>query len=149
MMSGPGFIPLITHPTRPMSYTLIDNIFTNVLNRNIHSGLFTTYVSDHLLIFAFCCKPSEPQERVRPIQKGFFTENLIENFKSQIASVNWGEFLDETNSKNNTSEIGLSYSKFLQQFTSLYNSSCPYKEVIVRKRHRKAWITTGLKKCLP
>ena len=42
--------PLTTHPTRitDKSATLIDNIFTNVLNKSISSGLFVTDISDHL-----------------------------------------------------------------------------------------------------
>ena len=47
-----GLFPLITHPTRikDRSATLIDNIFTNVLNKKITSGLNICDISDHLPI---------------------------------------------------------------------------------------------------
>ena len=47
---------LIIKPTRisNVSATLIDNIFTNDINRDITSGLLITDISDHLPVFAVC-----------------------------------------------------------------------------------------------
>lgn len=49
-----GLYPLITKPSRitATSATLIDNIFTNVLDNHITSGLVINDISDHLPIFA-------------------------------------------------------------------------------------------------
>lgn len=46
--------PSITRPSRITSHsaTLIDNIFTNVMDRNIVSGLLINDISDHLPVFA-------------------------------------------------------------------------------------------------
>lgn len=48
-------LPLINRPTRVRagSVTLIDDIYCNVLKRNIISDIFYTAISDHFPIF-FC-----------------------------------------------------------------------------------------------
>ena len=53
-------LPLITRPTRIISYTatLIDNIFTNHLENYLFSGLLFTDISDHLPIFCFSYEQS-------------------------------------------------------------------------------------------
>lgn len=45
--------PLITKPSRitERSATLIDNIYTNILDNNLISGLLLNDISDHLPIF--------------------------------------------------------------------------------------------------
>ncbi len=50
-----GLIPVITRPTRIThnTATLIDNIYINLQDDRIHSGVITTKLSDHLPIFAF------------------------------------------------------------------------------------------------
>ena len=52
---GLGIFPLIDKPTRitRLTASLIDNIFTNVLNKNITSGIFITDVSDHFPVFYY------------------------------------------------------------------------------------------------
>ena len=53
ILSSYALSPCINIPTRvtPVSSTLIDNIFTNALEKNKNSGVFTNDVSDHLPIF--------------------------------------------------------------------------------------------------
>ncbi len=48
--------PLIDRPTRisNQSFSLIDNIFTNVTNYNITSGILINDITDHLPVFAIC-----------------------------------------------------------------------------------------------
>ena len=45
------FAPCILQPTRPISKTLIDNIFINSVEYPSHSGNLTIQISDHLLQF--------------------------------------------------------------------------------------------------
>ena len=47
------FLPLITHPTRfgKTSQTLIDNIFTTLVNNETKAGNITTVISDHFCQF--------------------------------------------------------------------------------------------------
>ena len=53
-----SFIPLILQPTRITSHsdTLIDNIFSNVIDPDIKSGNFTATIFDHLPQFAIIPK---------------------------------------------------------------------------------------------
>jgi hypothetical protein len=53
-MYANSFSPLITLPTRLTSHsaTLIDNIFTNNLEKYAFSGLILSDISDHLPVFA-------------------------------------------------------------------------------------------------
>ena len=53
-LASNSFIPLILQPTRITSYsnTLIDNIFSNIIDPDIISGNLTATISDHLPQFA-------------------------------------------------------------------------------------------------
>ena len=53
-LASNSFIPLILQPTRITSHsnTLIDNIFSNVIDPDIISGNLTATISDHLPQFA-------------------------------------------------------------------------------------------------
>ena len=53
-LTSNSFIPLILQPTRITSHsnTLIDNIFSNVIDPDIISGNLTATISDHLPQFA-------------------------------------------------------------------------------------------------
>ena len=88
-LSSNFFAPYILQPTRPISTTLIDNIFLNAIDFPASSGNLTIQLSDHLLQFA--------------ILEGFFNDlaprkmNLRErNFKH----FNEREFTETTNSTN-------------------------------------------------
>ena len=56
-----GLYPLIDRPTliSNQSFSLIDNIFTNVTNYNITSGILINDITDHLPVFAIC-RPTYP-----------------------------------------------------------------------------------------
>ena len=53
-LASNSFIPLILQPTRITSHsnTLIDNIFSNVIDLDIISGNLTATISGHLSLFA-------------------------------------------------------------------------------------------------
>ena len=77
-LASNSFIPLILQPTRITSHsnTLIDNIFSNVIDPDIRSGNLTATISDHL-----------PQFAIIP--------NVFRNIsgnKSNIYERNWSKF---------------------------------------------------------
>ena len=55
-----GLYPLIDRPPRisNQSFSLIDNIFTNVTNYNITTGILINDITDHLPVFAICTCPN-------------------------------------------------------------------------------------------
>ena len=76
-----SFIPLILQPTRITSHsnTLIDNIFSNIIDPGIISGNLTGIISDHLLQFP-----------ILPNMFGNTTSN-----KSNIYKRDWNKFDQE------------------------------------------------------
>ena len=95
-LASDSFIPLILQPTiiTSNSNTLIDNIFSNVINRDIISGNLTPTISDHLPQFTIIqnmfgnilCNKSNIYERD---WSNFDQENFILDY----FSVDWEDFL--------------------------------------------------------
>ena len=58
-----GLYPLVDRPTRISnhSFSPIDNIFTNVTNHKVASGILVSDITDHLPIFVFCTYPNPNQ----------------------------------------------------------------------------------------
>ena len=77
-LASTSFIPLILQPTRITSHsnTLIDNIFSNVIDPDIISGNLTATISDHL-----------PQFSIIPNMFGNISGN-----KSNIYERDWSKF---------------------------------------------------------
>ena len=77
-LASNSFIPLILRPTRITSHstTLIDNIFSNVIDPDIISGNLTSTISDHL-----------PQFAISPNMTGNIPGN-----KSKIYERDWSKF---------------------------------------------------------
>ena len=106
-LASNSFIPLILQPTRITSHsnTLIDNIFSNVIEPDIISGNLTATVSDHL-----------PQFAIIPNIFGNISGNKYniyerdwskfdqENFILDYFSVDWEDLLkiDKLNADNST-----------------------------------------------
>ena len=123
-----SFIPLILQPTRITSHsnTLIDNIFSNVIDPDIISGNLTATISDHL-----------PQFSIIPNMFGNISGNKSniyerdwskfdwENFILDYFSVDWEDLLktDELNADN-------SIRMYLDKVNMLLDIYAPLKELI-------------------
>ena len=81
-LASNSFIPLILQPTRITSHsnTLIDNIFSNVIDPDKTSGNLTATISDHL-----------PQFSIIPNMFGNISGN-----KSNILARNWSKLDQES-----------------------------------------------------
>ena len=112
-----------------MSATLIDNIYTNVLNKDISSGLFITDISDHLPAFQVTHNMTCQHRN---------NHNLC-SFKMKVSSTSWNNIL--------ASDSDTSYQNFLNHFKSLYNECFPLRKTNPRKSLDKPWMTNGLKNC--
>ena len=146
-LSSSGYKPLITKPTRitKSTATLIDNIFTNNLNRTEHlNGILFNDISDHLPIFTITehdlqndgTKTETNENSTRKI-----THKSLESFSSKLQSCNWQSVL----SKNDPTE---SYTAFYKEFFQLYNKTFPINNCKSKnsKRSNNQWISQGLKK---
>ena len=86
-LTGQGFFPMITRPTRLSddSNTLIDNIFTSNLVKTHISGILTSTISDHLLNFCIL-----EDTHVCHIKNNMFVEiekistTSINNFRNSV-----------------------------------------------------------------
>ena len=75
-----GLYPLVDRPTRISnhSFSLIDNIFTNVTNHNVTSGILVSDITDHLPIFVFCTHPNPDRvDQKRNVKKRIINEKNI------------------------------------------------------------------------
>ena len=140
-LASNSFIPLILQPTRITSHsnTLIDNIFSNVIDPDIISGNLTATISDHLPQFAIVPNMfgnilgNKSNIHERDWSK-FDRENCILDF----FSVDWEDLLkiDELNADNST--------------TMYLDTYAPFKRInkYKLKFKSKLWITLGLQKSI-
>ena len=147
-LASNSFIPLILQPTRITNHsnTLIDNIFSNVIDPDIISGNLTATISDHL-----------PQFAIIPNMFGNISGNKSniyerdwskfdqENFILDYFSVDWEDLLktDELNADNSTR-------MYLDKINMLLDTYAPLKRVnkYKMKFKSKPWITLGLQKSI-
>ena len=147
-LASNSFIPLILQPTRITrhSNTLIDNIFSNVIDLDKTSGNFTATISDHL-----------PQFSIIPNMFGNIQSN-----KSNIYERDWSKFdrenfilgyfsfdledllkIDELDADNSTK-------MFLDKINMLLDTYAPLKRVkkYKLKFKSKPWITLDLEESI-
>ena len=147
-LASNSFIPLILQPTRITSHsnTLIDNIFSNVIDPDIISGNLTATISDHL-----------PQFAIIPNMFGNISGNKSniyerdwskfdrENFILDYFSVDWEDLLkiDELNADNSTKT-------YLDEINMLLDTYAPLRKInkYNLKFNSKTWITSSLQKSI-
>ena len=139
-LASSSFIPLILQSTRITSHfnTLIDNIFSNVIDPDIISGNLATTISDHL-----------PQFSIIPNMFGDISGNKSniyewdwskfdqENFILDCFSVDWKDLLktDELNADN-------SNRMYVDKISILLDTYAPLKRInkYKMKFKSKPWI---------
>ena len=141
-LASNSFIPLILQPTRITSHsnTLIDNVFSNVIDPGITSGNLTATISDHLPQFAIIPNMfgNIPGNKSN-IMKGT-GPNLIKRILLYF-SVDWENLLkiNELNADNSTKI-------YLDKINILLDAYAPLKKInkYKLKFKSKPWITPGL-----
>ena len=92
-----GFVPKITLSTRicETTSTLIDNIYTNVIDKSHTSGILITPISHHQMYF---CTMNENFDRSRNAQKHveveFCNQENMDKFKNEVANADLYNKLD-------------------------------------------------------
>ena len=140
-----GCINLANKPTHitTQSSTLLDHIYTNVLNEKIESGLLTYDVFDHLP--TFCFMPHIPklryEKRVQRITKNFNSDMFLLNIKKMFSELESNQTRYDWDSEQTTNS-------FIEAFTALINTHLPL--IVQSKRASKltakSWITKGILK---
>lgn len=142
-MYASGLNPLITRPSRITNHsaTLIDNIFTNVLDIDITSGLMINDISDHLPIFAICdWMHTSIHKPVTKIFKRIRSENRLKDLEQELMKQNWNNVFTERDTNR-------AYEAFLDTLHSLYDKHCPVVKTLSKKnknKEKRPWITKSL-----
>ena len=139
-----SYLPYIIQPTSH-SRTLIDNIFSNVISKDIICSNITATISDHLPQFlvspnTFVNPPSNKSDFERGWSK-FDQENFILDY----FDIDWSNPLNQ-NEKN----VDLSTNNFLNAMNSLLNKYAPFKKIsrYKLKFKTKPWITISIQKSI-
>ena len=144
-VTAQGFFPKITRPSRlsDVSYSLIDNIFTNNISKQHTSGIITSPVSDHLLNFCIL----EGNHTQNPIQSKFveienMTPNSINNFKIALQRANIHSELNLEPYAN----PNINYTILSSILSDLKNVHIPKKvrKFNKRKHKKQKWMTNEL-----
>ena len=136
-----GMVPGITLPTRvtKTSATLIDHIFIkNTMNYHV-AGTLTTNITDHYINFIFLSKKEQTAKRPSHIKYRHYSTENIQALNSCLGHEDWHPVFQENNPNH-------AYEKFLQIFTTHFNTHIPVKTVKFNPHKHKinSWITKGL-----
>ena len=144
MINSYGFNSFINNPTRIdlHSSTLIDNIFSNVHDKNITGGLLYSEVSDHLPVFAIC---EESLSRFKPQMNNMYrkeTPHNIELLKQDLALEEWNDVL-------NINDVNIAYINFNSKLQFHYSKNIPLaRNKPKRNEPINPWITKGILKSI-
>ena len=139
-----SFRPLIDKPTRitKKSVTLIDNILTNVLTKEISAGIFYSDITDHLPVFQITNLSVNPRHKISPHLYVKQTDlSSLKSFKKDLLMVDWNEIFTSC-------DVEEAYDLFLSKFKDKYNSNFIPRKVNRKKLSQKPWITASLLKCI-
>ena len=137
---------IINIPTRisDSSATLIDHMYTNMLQNEVHGGVLINDISDHLPIF--CTVLVKPQHRLRSIKK------LVRDFKKFGRSKFVRDIFDmvENFSFNDNDDIDEAMNNFISSFKQITDMHAPLRlnSRKERKPALKPWIAKGILKSI-
>ena len=140
-----SFAPKITIPTRicDTTSTLIDNVYTNVLDKKHTSGILIRPISDHQMYFCIMNENfGKSAKNKKFIELEVFNDESIERFQNEIANLEMHNKLDANINKNPNHNYKI-VSTFLQ---NAKNKHFPKRVVKFNKRRHKKerWMTNEL-----
>ena len=145
-LASNSFIPLLLSPTRISSYsnTLIDNIFSRIIDPDIMSGNLTATISDHLRQFAIIPNMfGNTTSNKSNIYERDWSKFDREKFVLDYFSIDWEDLLTiiELNVDSSTQ-------RYLEKINILLDTYAPLKRIDKYKLRFKSkpWINLGLQK---
>lgn len=142
LMRSQSYFPLISEPTRktPSSATLIDNIFTNVINQNHKSGILYSDLSDHLPIWA--CNEYVLNCNVNRLVKfRSFSDQNIARFHERLFITSWDDILSLT-------DCQAAFTRFYNRLQDCFLTSFPLQIKKLFGYRNQPWVTNTLKKAI-
>ena len=136
--------PHINKPTRisKTSSTLIDNIFSNNVNKECLNGILYYDISDHLPIFSIIKQTINVHRLLNNTLKMHRKENSsnIDSLNIDLCQEQWLDVFEEN-------DVDKAYEKFNHKLQKYYDKNIP----LVRTKYKKVknpWITKGILKSI-
>nr|XP_049607049.1 uncharacterized protein LOC125987031 [Syngnathus scovelli] len=140
LMYSMSLYPAITRPTRITSHsaTIIDNIFTNVIEKKVKTGLIINDSSDHLPVFAVIQKCTrEKKDAIAFKMCRMNSGNSINSFKNDLLKQDW--------KKVYVGDVNEAYNTFMAIISELYDKNCPLvRKAVKHNSVEKPWLTKGI-----
>ena len=138
-----SLFPVITKPTRvtSSSATLIDNLFTNAIaNAQSFTGILYADVSDHFPIFYIdhSTKVKIPHKYIR---KRIYSPENLQKITDACDAHEWNNVLASNGAQD-------AFTLYHNEFTEIYNSCFPIKNIKSSYKYRKPWLSEGLRKSI-
>ena len=131
-----GFVPKITLPTKicDTSSTLIDNVYTNTIDKKHTSGILIRPISDHQMYFCILNENyTKANNAHRYIEVEICNEYSIDQFRNEIANANIYDKLDLSPSANPNKN----YELLAEQLQIAKSTHMPIKIKRFNKRKHK------------
>ena len=137
-----SMFPNITKPSREISCTLIDNIFSNdmLTQHDTISGLLDTDITDHYPVFHIVFE-SDVNTRHTERPSRIINEENTNKFLSKLQSHDWNDIMSSTETQE-------AFSSFHGTFLKLYEECFPFRRKQSVNRSRKPWLSDALKKSI-
>ena len=138
-----NLFPLIDRPTRITSHsaTLLDNIFTNVFDNKIKSGIFVSDITDHYPIFQITSSLSIKSHPDRLKYNRSFSHCNMRSFVNRVELADWSHVINENS-------VNQAYTLFVDKLTHIYDLCFPVHHVNIKSKSnripRKPWITSAI-----
>ena len=140
LLSSFSFNPHINKPTRinRISHTLIDNIFSNVLDKDVTGGLLYYEISDHLPICITFTHETLPNKLSKNTTCRIENQQNVETLINNLREENWTDVYNQLHSND-------AYENFIKKLSFYFDKSIPLTKLKSNKNSpRKPWITRGI-----
>ena len=141
LMSSNSFLPLITRPSRVTanSATLIDNIFTNHIDKSLQSseGILVTDITDHYPVF-YINRQIATNESEIYIERRLYNERNKQTFLGALQEIDWGEIYNITGTQS-------CFDIFHGNLIALLNKCFPKVRIKMKYNNRKPWLSDALR----
>ena len=143
LMQSNSLIPLVLKPTRitTRTKTLIDNIFTNLIDIPHVSGNITYKIADHLPQFAIFEQRNRKKIQIEPFEIRNYAKFNQDDFLTDFIATDWYKLCSM---QLNNPDLSLHI--FLTKITELINKHAPLIKIKPKRNSmkKKPWITAAL-----